>query len=391
MYDFLLFENYHLATHHIYDLVLIARMMRSQGLRVAIFDIYHEIKDDHMDGIPVIHWNSNNAVPDDTWMQRKHSALETLKQSFKYRIQTHYYFKELVGVISDKASAFYCGSYHNGMSTILFSIKKPCYYWGLRSERMKFSMRKLLPSPISGLHILLERKRFLKNPFQRLFVSNQLIMDEHERLGVPRSRMVIREERVVEEWSDANLASLDNSVSFLVIGQLRKEKHLPTTIKAFKKANITDSTLKLIGRSSPEYEVVINEAMGGDERITRVNKYLDYDDFFRFFSESHFVLFADEKGPSCITNGTMMEALIHHRPVICPDYDPYKYYIDHYGVGMMYKAGDVDSFADALIKAVSFDVAHFESKIDAFLETITFERVSKKLVIELKTQIKFSK
>lgn len=74
MIDFLLFENYHLASHHIYDLVLIARMMQSQGLHVAIFDVFHEISEDEKDGIPVIHWQSEHAVPDDSWMLRKHSV-----------------------------------------------------------------------------------------------------------------------------------------------------------------------------------------------------------------------------------------------------------------------------------------------------------------------------
>lgn len=384
MYDFLLFENYHLAQHHRFDVVIIAKMLKSQGLKVAIFDIYHEDDGDDVEGIPVLHWTSKTSIPDDSWMKRKHSVLETVFKSKLFQWQLYCYMKEVKSFITDKANNFYCGSYHNGMSTVLFDIHKPCYWWGLRSERMRFSWRKCFPSPSNGFHILMERILFLRNPFQRLFVSNQIIKDEFERLGVPRKRMAVREERVVEKPVGSNLNMLDHNVSFLVIGQLRKEKHIPTTIAAFKKANINGSVLKLIGRSQGEYEKEISKAIDEDNRIFRLNAFLEYDDFNKHFSSSHFVLFADEEGPSCITNGTMTEALINHRPIICPNYNPYKYYIEKYGVGLLYDAGKEDSYASVLEKASKLGVQSFQPSIESFLHTIQFDVVATKLVRDIK-------
>lgn len=384
MLDFLLFENYRLAQHHKFDVLIIAKMLKSQGLNVAIFDIYHEDKDSDIEGIPVLHWISKASVPDDSWMLRKHSVFETIIKSSLFRRQLHSYMQEVKSFIIDKANNFYCGSYHNGMSTVLFDIQKPCYWWGLRSERFRFSIRKMIPSPLFGLHVLEERKRFINNPCQRLFVSNQIIMDEHERLGVPRNRMVIREERVVEKTMDSNLNMLDKNVSFLVIGQLRKEKHIPTTIAAFKKANINEAMLKLIGRSQGEYEEEIFKAIDEDNRIFRLNAFLKYDDFNKHFSSSHFVLFADEEGVSCITNGTMTEALINHRPIICPNYNPYKYYIEKYGFGLLYEAGNEDSYASALVKASKLGVQFFQSAIEKYLHTIQFDVVATKFAREIK-------
>lgn len=384
MYDFLLFENYHLAVHHKIDVVIIAKMLKSQGLKVAIFDIYHEDDSDDIEGIPVLHWTSKAPIPDDSRMKRKHSVLETIFKSKMFQWQLHCYMKEVKSFITDKANNFYCGSYHNGMSTVLFDIQKPCYWWGLRSERIRFSWHKCFPSPLTGVHILMERNIFLKNPYQRLFVSNQIIMDEFERLGVPRKRMVIREERVVVKTMDSNLNMLDQNVSFLVIGQLRKEKHIPTTISAFKKANINGAVLKLIGRSQGEYEEEISKAIGEDNRIFRLNAFLEYDDFNKHFSSSHFVLFADEEGPSCITNGTMTEALINHRPIVCPNYNPYKYYIEKYGVGLLYEAGNEDSYASVLEKASELGAQSFQPSIERFLHTIQFDVVATKLVRDIK-------
>lgn len=384
MYDFLLFENYHLAQHHRMDVLIIAKMLKSQGLNVAIFDIYHEDSADDIEGIPVLHWNSKVSIPDDSWMMRKHTVFETLIKSTVFQRQLHCYMEEAKSFIIDKSKNFYCGSYHNGMSTVLFEIQKPCYWWGLRSDRFNFSIRKLIPSPYYGLHLLKERKKFIRNPNQRLFVSNQIIMDEHERLGIPKNRMIIREERVVEKPTDAKLGMLDLNTSFLVIGQLRKEKHIPTTIAAFKKADINGAALKLIGRSQGEYEREISLAIGEDNRIFRLNAFLEYDDFNKHFSSSHFVLFADEEGPSCITNGTMTEALINHRPIVCPNYNPYKYYIEKYGVGLLYEAGNEDSYASALVKASKLGVHFFQSAIEKYLHTIQFDVVATKFAREIK-------
>lgn len=383
MYDFLLFENYHLAQHHRMDVLIIAKMLKSQGLNVAIFDIYHEDDGDDVEGMPVLHWTSKASIPDDSWMLRKHSVFETLIKSTVFQRQLHCYMKEVKSFIKDKAKNFYCGSYHNGMSTVLFDIHKPCYWWGLRSERFRFSIRKMFPSPLFGLHLLEERRRFINNPYQRLFVSNQIIMDEHERLGVPRNRMIIREERVVEKNSEACLQTLDKSLSFLVIGQLRKSKHVPFTIEAFRLANMDGATLKLIGRAQDEYEKEIQSAISNDKRIIRQNAFLEYGDFNKHFSESHFVLFADEQGPSCITNGTMTEALINHRPIICPNYNPYKYYIEKYNIGLMYEAGSVESYAATMKKAKNIGVEYFQRSIDQFLKTLSFDVVAKKLVEDI--------
>lgn len=221
-----------------------------------------------------------------------------------------------------------------------------------------------------------------------MLTSNPIILEEHERLGVPRNRMVIREERVVEKQTEANLDALENEVTFLVIGQLREQKHVPLTIEAFKMAKIPQTRLKLIGRAREEHELEIMNAVNNDERIERLNAYLEYDDFYRSFSSSHFVLFADEKGPSCITNGTMMEALIHHRPVICPDYNPYSYYVNQYGIGLLYKAGDVVSYATTLEKAADLEVEFFQKNIDAFLDTIAFDKVAKQFANDITEQIK---
>ena len=382
-YDFILFENYHLAANHKIDLVLIARMLKQGGKNVAILNIYGEDNKDFIEGIPVINLPFIPKVPNDRWNLNPKNKLFSLFSTLNFLLQQHFYMKKVVKVLEPMADQFYCGSYHLGMSTQFFKIRKPCYYWGLRSERMNHFWNHFVKNPIDGIRMLQLKNAFKKNHLQRLFVSNSIIMKEFENLGVPSNRMVIREERCIEKIPDANLGIRFQDLTFLVIGQLRKEKHIDITVAAFKLANLSNCYLKLVGKERRGYDTVIASAINNDDRIERVSKFLSYEEFNEWFVKSHFVLFADEQGPSCITNGTMMEALINFLPIICPNYDPYAYYINKYSVGLLYEAGNVESYAKVLKKAADLGTEYFVPNIAKFLETILFDELSRKLVDDI--------
>ena len=377
IYDFILFENYHQAQHHKIDLVLIARILQSQGLKVAILNIYGEDNSKEVEGIEIINLPFNATVP-------QHHRIKIIGK-LEFLLWQRRYFKKVIKYITPLAKNFYFGSYHVQMPTALFKIKKPCFYWGLRSSRMKnFARMAKSQDFINVLHAIKQRNLFMKNPKQCLFVSNEIIKKEFKDLGISANRLVIREERCIEQTTSCNVNKCSPHPSFLVIGQLRKQKNLPMTIEAFKQANIPNAKLCLIGRSQGKYEEEITAAINADDRIERNNSFLEYDDFLNYYTNAHFVLFADEEGDSCITNGTFTEALIRHRPVIAPDYNPYRHYINKYGVGILYKPKDIDSYAYALKQATELGVAHFQTNIDTFLKEIMFDKVAKDLVEDIK-------
>ena len=377
IYDFILFENYHLAQNHKIDLVLIARMLQSQGLKFAILDIYGEDNGNEVEGVEIIKLPFKASPP-------QYQKIKLIGK-IEFLLWQKRYFKKVVKYITPLAKKFYFGSYHVQMPTVLFKIKKPCFYWGLRSSRMTNFTRMLKNQDfINVLHAIKQRYLFMRNPKQGLFVSNEIIKKEFEDLGINTNRLVIREERCIEQVTSSNYDKCSIHPSFLVIGQLRKQKNLPRTIEAFKLANIPDAKLYLIGRSQGKYEEEITAAINHDKRIVRNNSFLEYDDFLNYYTNAHFVLFADEEGDSCITNGTFTEALIRNRPVIAPDYNPYRHYINKYGIGILYSPMDIDSYANALKKATELGVAHFQLNIDKFLKEITFDKVANDLVVDIK-------
>lgn len=385
-YNFILFENYHLATNHKYDLFLIAKLLKSKGLKVAVLDVYHEDKEDEKDGISIIHLQSKAEIPNDKWQQAPKNKVLSLLCFVRYLLQQHFYMKKVLAEVEPLADRFYCGSYHIGMSRVFMRSKKKCYYWGLRSARMKNFWSYFKQNPINAIRMLQLRHAFMKNDSQCLFVSNEIIKREFEKLGVPSYRMVIREERCIEELGSPEYEQMSQEFSLLTIGMLRKEKRVDYTIAEFLKTNKHSWKYVLAGKGRGNYENVIEKAASGPDNIVRINEFMDYNRFNRLIRESHFVVLADEKQKSCVTNGTMMESLINYRPIIAPNYEPYRSYIEKYGIGIMFNSGISGDLARAMKEAESKGCISFRENIERFLHTIKFDQVASDLYSQLYNQ-----
>lgn len=382
-FDILCFENYHLAYHHQYDVILIARLLQHGGMKVGILDIYQEIDKDEVDGIPVLHLEGIKKL-DFSKQLTGNKFLATIR-AIPFFFERDNYYKKVLAQVQDLADAFYCGSYNMWMSTAFMKLEKPCFYWGLRSSRMNFRLSHIWHENPFAIRYPMIKRRFMHNKYQCLFVSNHIIKEEFLQLGVPADRIVIREERCVERKIDGRKPLLAEKVRFLTIGQLRPEKQVQQTIAAFRTANIEDAELYLVGKGKDTgYDESLSIIIGEDKRIHRVGGFLEYDAFNEHFAKTHFVVFADRQQMSSITNGTLTEALINHRPVIVPDYPPFNYYIETYHVGILYKPNDVISYSEALEKAYKEGAESFFPAIDKFLEKIDFEIVSNELTTNVR-------
>lgn len=379
-YDFLLFENYQLASNHKIDVVLIARLLRSAGMSVAILDIYKEDQVDDIEGIPVVHHHVS--MPPGLFQRHDHEGLIRRKfYEYVFYKRRSKYLKRVLEEVEPLADRFYCGSYYLGMSSLFFDIKKPCFYWGLRSNRMSAFWTNFIHEGFAGRRMIYLKYKFLSNPYQFLFVSNDIILREFISVGIPPNRMIIREERCIDRIGNTFTDKLAKDCLFLTIGKLRPSKHVELIVEAFSQLNSSvKSNLVLAGKASDDYEKVITQALKGVPRTERYNRYFEYDDFLEFYGRSHFVVFADEKPQyGTVTNGTMTEALIHYRPIIAPNYSPYSEYVTKYGVGLLYEPGNIESMKEAMKKAVALGCESFFLNIEVFLKTILYDRVSENL------------
>lgn len=381
IYDFILFENFHSAFHHKYDVLLIARLLKSKGLKIAVLNIYGEDNPKDFPGIDFIELPFKDCPPNDkAWLEYKGSVFFRLFYVIRFLFQQRRYMRKVRSFVSDKANSFYLGSYHLLMPTTFMNLKKNCYYWGLRSYRMTGFFTLFLKNPFLAFRMIYLKNSFLKNDSQSLFVSNEIIKNEFLQIGIPENRLIIREERCIENIKLFNPNSKDSYFSLLVIGGLRRQKHIEKTIAAFKRANLQNSVLRLVGENNDTiYENIILKEIERCNNIERINKHLQYDVFNRYIENSHFTLFADEKAASTVTNGTMMESIINYTPIIAPDYDPYSYYVKKYGIGLTYQPDNIENYAFTIKKAQELGYNSFIDNITKFQKSIEFGNVASQL------------
>lgn len=384
-YDFIVFENWHSAVTHKYDVSLIARLLQHAGVKVAILDIYHDDHTDEIDGVPVVHLMHNHTVPNDYWQKHPKNKFHSMLCTFRFLWQQYSYMRHVRKEIEPMTDRFYCGSYYGMMPINFFYSKKNCYYWGLRSSHMTNFWMHFRKNPVIGIRLLFLRHAFKKNKSQNLFVSNQIIKQEFEALGISDKRLVIREERCSNGIEQSQYEKLSSCFSLLTIGILRSDKRIEYTVKEFlDNPNSIKWNYVLAGRPiDKKYERKVEDAIKGHDNICRINEFMDYDRFYNLIRESHFVILADKKKPSSITNGTMMEAILNYRPIIAPNYNPYKYYIEKYGIGIMFDPDKPGDLSRAMTDAENLGTESFQENIKTFLKTIEFDNVSKELYNEI--------
>lgn len=375
----ILFEQLHSAHNHVKDLFIIAKLLKLVGLKVAVLNVYDDDYSKYDKDIQILKLPFKKAIPVELSSIESIHILKKLFGSVRYICKHEAYMKKVYEFVYDSADSFYLGSYLSYPTMSFMKSSKPCFYWGLRSNCM-FPFKQMIHEKFK-LHIpylLKAKSQFLRNPNQYLFVSNEAIQKEFEKCGVSASQLILRPERIVWDKSPDNIEKLSKQFTLLTIGLLRPDKQIHQTIYAFNKANLANSKLLLIGKSeSLGYEAQIQNLLTNNKHITRVAGFIPEIDFNNYFLKSHFVIFADKRHHTSITNGTLVEALINMRPVIVPDFPPFSSYIDKYGVGLKYKVNDVESFAMAIRKAKELGVNYFMPAIKKYLSTIECESIRK--------------
>lgn len=96
-------------------------------------------------------------------------------------------------------------------------------------------------------------------------------------------------------------------------------------------------------------------------------------------TQMHFLVLADVKEPSSMTNGTLSESLCNLRPFIAPNYPPYSTMVEKYGIGICYDPDIEDSQAIAMQKANQIGCEKFIPAIKRYLNTIMFDKVAKQV------------
>ena len=257
------------------------------------------------------------------------------------------------------------------------------FFWGLRSARLVQYKSKAFDVGGAGSYFL--RKYFDKHPNLKFFVSDQLIRDEFLNLGIAPGRLVIRPERFVDDYSSGRKVS-GGMFTLLSIGSLRPEKRIERILLSLSKMNDSDMQYIIAGASKQRYEATIDEGIkktrGG--MVDRRNYRLSEEEFTELINRADFLVLCDKPQASNVTNGTMNEALLAGVPIIAPNYDPYKYFIEHYHVGVMFSPDEEGGLEVAILKAKQLGREAFAQSIHNYQSLYLKKNVVKDFAESLK-------
>lgn len=350
VYDFILFENWHQATNHLKDVGIVASMLQDCGYSVAVADVYNSINESFIEGMPriVSHHSVSFWYPPQSgilsfWLFCKIiGAINQVKEAW--------HLKKVMKELKGKYKHLYCGSYYVKMPIgwlRMIPSNSLAFFWGLRSARLVQYKKNAFS--VGGISSFFLRKYFDKHHNLKFFVSDKLIYDEFITLGISPNRLIIRPERYIDDYPNST-RDHDKPFTLLSIGSLRPEKRIERILAALRQLGDKDVHYVIAGVTRPEYEGVIEAeiAKNKSESIERLNYRLSEDEFNQLINQSDFLVLCDRQQTSNVTNGTMNEALLAGVPIIAPNYNPYKYFIEKYGVGILFDPEESESLARAI-------------------------------------------
>ena len=370
MYDFVLFENYYRAYNHYKDVCIIAEMLRYNGYSVAIADVFGEGENCQIEGVPHISFKRKCPVDVSKMYRCNVKYIRSIVNSveeFCIDLYLRYVMRELAG----KYRHLYAGSYFIKMTLGWLKLIPPAssvFFWGLRSSRLSETKE-------NAIQI---RRYFDRNKNLKFFVSNNIIYEEFLSQGISPDRLVIRPERYIRELTINERLNPDKYFNLLTIGTIRREKRIELCLQALSLLKSKCVRYTIAGRAvKNEYETIIESQMSGMDNVIRINKRLSEEEYNSCIKDTDFLVLCDMQQDSTVTNGTLAEALLQGKPVIAPDYEPYKSIIEAYGVGLLFDGDSAESLSKVIEEAAVKGASFFRDNIIRYQTSLLFETVSR--------------
>lgn len=374
MYDFILFETFY-GTHY-KDMLMIAELLKDSGYSIAIAGLYQEeiIKKDGR--FPMLSVKSKcNATFSPS---RSNFLLWRILSNLWNRFKIDCYLCKVMKELSPRANNFYVGTMYLGLPLFwLWKLpkNKMIFFWGLRSYFLTMHMTN--KKSVEGCSSWVLNRFFKKHQNTCLFVSEPIIKKEFEQLGFSSDKLILRPERTIKEICIHKSSRNDNKTQILIIGSLRYQKRIDLILDVFEKIDTERLELVIGGRAVPDngFDIWLNERANSVKGVRRVDVRYTDEEFARQIDECDYLLLCDMKQASCVSNGTMNDALLRGKPIIAPNYDPYKYYIEKYNVGILYNLADSSSIENALMKACETKVSFFDDGIMSYQKDLLYSKV----------------
>lgn len=378
MFDFVLFEQLYTVQNHYKDLANLASLLKDAGYKVAFADVFKEAELCNVVGIP--HITLDIKCPKEFKEPQTYFKKRSRLKELFLRIQRDIYLYNVIKCLNNMSKNIYAGSMT--LDTPIFFMRsfrhdRHYYMWALRSAHiMKWNEGKI------NLHYFVSKSLYNnihKYNNLRLIVSNELIKKEFEDyVGIKSCRLVLRPERVISKKNIfQGTGAKGKSINLLFIGTLRPIKNVEFCLEALKKLNNEDIIYTIAGRckSDDRYNEKISKLAAELPNVQRIDRYITDEEYKLLINDCDYLLLCDKKQASCASNGTMTEALLHGKPIIGPNFNPFKYEIERYNVGVLYEYGNIESLCDTINLAMQQGTEVFKESLLAYQELFLRDRI----------------
>lgn len=376
MLDFILFENLYSVENHYKDLENLALLLQGAGYKVAIADCFKE--ESLCKNRTIKHISIPAFVPKAFKESNKYDVERGRLLGALLRMIQEVYLLYIMFYCRNKCKNIYAGSL-TPATPMLFrflTFHKHCYLWGLRSATVTYWKKQKIGYwwCISKLgYFLLQNNKDIILIVSNPFIKKEFVDEAH----IPESRIILRPERTIESITYPR-SSESGKLRLLTIGTLRPDKHVEVCLRSLRKLNNSNIEFTIAGRSRnfKEYEELILKESQGVPSIKRIDKYLDDEEYFQLIDHCDCLLLCDEKQPTCSSNGTMMEALLFGKPIIAPNYEPFKTEVTYYKIGELYEMFDENSLSIVIESLLKSGTHYYSYGIIQYQQNFIFKKVA---------------
>lgn len=167
--------------------------------------------------------------------------------------------------------------------------------------------------------------------------------------------------------------------TFLTIGTISKSKNHLFVLDAMERANLPYPYV-IAGKPLDDTGSAVEErvkSLGQRSDLTVSGRfgYLDEAEYMDLMQAAAFLVFPYDLMRGNISSQVLHDAFSTGTPIIAPDIEPFRWYVERYGIGLLYKEGDATSFADTMHAAhaagrSSFTAGFERLRADHSIDTI---------------------
>ncbi len=164
---------------------------------------------------------------------------------------------------------------------------------------------------------------------------------------------------------------------FMTIGVVSDAKNHTFALDAFEKFRLPFSYL-IAGMPTDAVGEKVKERVlhFPNANVTGMFKNIPADEYESLIRESDYLILPyDFKMEARGASQVLYDAFRNHTPIVAPDFEPFRNYVERYGIGVLYKEGDADSFKHVLEKAANVSKDHFSDNFRHLYADFSFDKI----------------